>query len=47
MTVEGHHASAQADVTRALADLKALLVTYAAPASLRSAVLSARDSTFE
>ena len=47
VTVEGHHATADRDVTRALADLEALLVTHAAPATLRSAVLSARDSEFE
>ena len=43
VTVEGHHGTAEHDVTRALADLEALLVTYAAPAALRSAVLSATD----
>jgi len=47
VTVEGHHGTAERDVTRALADLEALLVTHAAPATLRSAVLSARDSEFE
>jgi len=47
VTVEGHHGTAENDVTRALADLEALLVTHAAPATLRSAVLSARDSEFE
>lgn len=43
VTVEGHHRTAEHDVTRALADLEALLAAYAAPATLRSAVLSARD----
>ena len=43
VTVEGHHGMAEHDVTRALADLEALLVMHAAPATLRSAVLSARD----
>ncbi len=47
VTVEGHHETAERDVTRALADLEALLVTHAAPATLRSAVLSAGDSAFE
>jgi DNA/RNA-binding domain of Phe-tRNA-synthetase-like protein len=47
VTVEGHHETAERDVTRALADLEALLVTHAAPATLRSAVLSARDSAVE
>ncbi|HEY5433818.1 MAG TPA: hypothetical protein VIK13_01170, partial [Candidatus Limnocylindrales bacterium] len=47
VTVEGHHGTAGRDVTRALADLEALLVTHAAPATLRSAVLSAGGSTFE
>jgi DNA/RNA-binding domain of Phe-tRNA-synthetase-like protein len=42
VTVEGHHGTAEHDVTRALADLEALLVAHAAPAALRSAVLSAR-----
>ena len=42
VTVEGHHGTAEHDVTRALADLEALLVAYAAPATLRSAVLTAR-----
>ena len=47
VTVEGHHGTADRDVTRALADLEALLVAHAAPATLRSAVLSASDSEFE
>jgi DNA/RNA-binding domain of Phe-tRNA-synthetase-like protein len=47
VTVEGHHATANGDVTLALADVEALLVTHAAPATLRSAVLNARDSEFE
>jgi DNA/RNA-binding domain of Phe-tRNA-synthetase-like protein len=46
ITTEGHHETARHDVTRALADLEALLVTHTAPATLRSAVLSARDSEF-
>ena len=47
VTVEGHHGTADQDVTRALADLEALLAAHAAPATLRSAVLSATDSDFE
>jgi DNA/RNA-binding domain of Phe-tRNA-synthetase-like protein len=47
MTVEGHHGTADQDVPRALADLEALLAEHAAPATLRSAVLSVRDSDFE
>ena len=47
VTVEGHHGTADRDVTLALADLQALLVTHATPATLRSAVLSARGSAFE
>jgi len=47
VTVEGHHATAENDVTRALADLEALLAAHAAPASLRSAVLSVSNSDFE
>jgi DNA/RNA-binding domain of Phe-tRNA-synthetase-like protein len=47
VTVEGHHPAAEHDVTRALADLEALLVSHAAPATLRSAVLSAGDPAFE
>ena len=47
VTVEGHHGTADRDVTRALADLEALLVAHATPATLRRAVLSARGSAFE
>jgi len=47
VTVEGHHETADRDVARALADLEALLVTHAAPATIRSAVLSAGDAAFE
>ena len=43
---EGHHGTADRDVTQALADLEALLVTYAAPATLRRGMLSARDPAF-
>jgi len=47
VTVEGHHGAADHDIAQALADLEALLVTHAGPTTLRSAVLSARDSGFE
>jgi len=47
VTVEGHHETAEDDVNLALADLEALLATHAAPATLRSAVLSARNAAFE
>jgi DNA/RNA-binding domain of Phe-tRNA-synthetase-like protein len=47
VTVEGHHATADRDIPPALADLAALVVTHAVPDTLRSAVLSARDSQFE
>ena len=47
VTVEGHHGTADQDVTRALADLETLLVTHATPATLRSAMLSANDAEFE
>jgi DNA/RNA-binding domain of Phe-tRNA-synthetase-like protein len=47
VTVEGHHETADRDVTQALADLEALLVAHAAPTTLRSAVLNAEDPAFE
>ena len=47
VTVEGHHGTADREVTRALADLEALLLAYAAPTTLRTAVLNARDPEFE
>jgi DNA/RNA-binding domain of Phe-tRNA-synthetase-like protein len=47
VTVEGHHEMAEHDVTRALSDLEALLVAHAAPATLRSVVVGARDPEFE
>jgi DNA/RNA-binding domain of Phe-tRNA-synthetase-like protein len=47
VTVEGHHGTADQDVTRALADLEALLAEHAGPATLRSAVLGVRNSDFE
>jgi len=47
VTVEGHHGTADQDVTRALADLEALLAEHAGPATLRSAVLGVGNSDFE
>lgn len=47
VTVEGHHATADRDVTRALTDLEALLVAHAAPTTLRSNVLSTRGPEFK
>jgi DNA/RNA-binding domain of Phe-tRNA-synthetase-like protein len=47
VTVKGHHDTAARDVSRALADLEALLLTHAAPTAIRSAVLNARDAEFE
>ena len=47
VTVEGHHATAERDVTRALADLEALLIAHAAPVEIRSAVLGAKYPAFE
>lgn len=47
VTVEGHHATAGRDVAAALADLEALLIEHAAPATLRGAVLSAGETDFE
>ena len=47
VTVEGHHQTAERDVTLALADLETLLGEYAAPASLRNGLVSARDPAFD
>ena len=47
VTVEGHHETASDDVARALGGLESLLGTYAAPATLRSAVLSTQCPSFE
>ena len=47
VTVEGHHETAWDDVARALGELESLLGTYAAPATLRSAVLSTQSPSFE
>lgn len=47
VTVEGHHETAVADVTRALDDLETLLRTHAAPATVRGALLTVADAVFE
>jgi len=47
VTVEGHPEDARAAVTAALDDLELLLRTYASPGTLRRAVLSAGDPTFD
>ncbi len=47
VTVEAHHATAERDVTRALADLESLIVEHAGVAGLRSAVLSGKESSFD
>lgn len=46
VTVEGHHPTAEEDVTLALADLEQLLVAHAAPTTLRTAVLTASEPAF-
>lgn len=46
VTVEGHHATAAADVVAAIADLEALLRAYAAPAALSTAVVTAAEPSF-
>jgi DNA/RNA-binding domain of Phe-tRNA-synthetase-like protein len=47
VTVEGHHETASDDVAEALGDLESLLGTYAAAATIRVAILSARSPSFE
>lgn len=47
VTVEGHHETAVDDVTRALADLEALLGLHANPASLQRAILDIHTLSFE
>lgn len=47
VTVEGHHEGAIDDVDRALDDLRTLLGRYAAPDTVQTATLSARDPGFE
>jgi DNA/RNA-binding domain of Phe-tRNA-synthetase-like protein len=46
VTVEAHHDAADHDVREALADLESLLALHATPASMRSAVLDARNPEF-
>ena len=46
VTVEGHHEAASSDVAAALADLRALIETHAAPASLDEAILGIDDPRF-
>jgi DNA/RNA-binding domain of Phe-tRNA-synthetase-like protein len=46
ITIEGHHATAEQDVTAALADLKALLSAHVPGATLRSDVLSPSHPAF-
>ena len=45
VTVEGHHDGAEADVAAAVADLEALLRTYAMPDAMTSGVVTARSPT--
>jgi DNA/RNA-binding domain of Phe-tRNA-synthetase-like protein len=47
VTVEGHHEGATDDVIEALNDLERLLRTYAAPDTVRRALLTAADPVFE
>ncbi len=47
VTVEGHHETAVADVTRALDDLETLLRTHAAPATVQRALLTVAVPVFE
>lgn len=46
IAVEGHHASAEADVRAALADLEALLAELAGTTAIRTSVLSGRNPLF-
>ena len=46
VTVEGHHDGAEADVAAAVADLEALLRTYATPCVATSGVVTAQSPTF-
>lgn len=47
VTVEGHHENATTDVAAAMADLEALLGTYAGPAALASGMVGASSPSFE
>lgn len=46
ITIEGHHATAEQDVTAAMGDLQALLKTYVPGVRLQSALLSPRNPAF-
>ena len=46
VTVEGHHTGAEADVTTAVADLEALLRSYAEPDAMTSGIVTARSPGF-
>jgi DNA/RNA-binding domain of Phe-tRNA-synthetase-like protein len=47
ITVEGHHADARRDVEAALADLDALLGSYAAPATTRTGIVDPASPSFD
>lgn len=47
VTVEGHHEIASDDVGRALAELESHLAAYAAPHTIRAAILTADSPSFE
>ena len=47
VTVEGHHDGARADIESAVADLEALLRTYAGARSIRSGIVDAGQPSFE
>ena len=46
VTVEGHHDTARSDVESAVADLEALVRTYAATSAVRTAIVDARTPDF-
>ena len=46
MTVEGHHDDAERDVASAVADLEALLHSYAEPGAMTSGIVTARSPGF-
>ncbi len=46
VTIEGHHPAAETDVRAAMDDLSALLARYAAPGTIRSALLSPSNPVF-
>ena len=47
VTVEGHHEGAVEDIGKALDDLEELIVTYAAPGTIRRAILTAPDPAYD